>query len=75
MRHWVAEIGCGMCGALEETLEHFVLECRGLAGVRERHGVQTMGDVMCFGGRDTRRACDFLEEAWSVRSRILEGEG
>ena len=41
-----------MCEADEETLEHFLLECPSLVDVRSRYGVESMGDVMRFGGRD-----------------------
>ena len=38
-----------MCGADEETLEHFVLQCPGLSDVRRRYHVGCLEGVMCLG--------------------------
>ena len=39
-----------MCGAEVETLEHFLIECVRLQGVRSRYGgVEGLGGVLGFG--------------------------
>ena len=57
-----------MCGAKEETLEHFLVECGGLETVRERFGVGVgagVKEVLLFGERDVevlRRGVKLVEE-------------
>ena len=46
------EVGCGMCGAAEETLLHFLEECVVLGGVREKYGLFRARDVVSFGSGD-----------------------
>ena len=56
-----------------ETLDHFLRECPGLEGVRNRYQLREMGEVMCFGERDVAGVCQFLEEMWAERERIRDG--
>ena len=70
-RYWGGEVGCMMCGAEEETLKHFLLECPELEGFRGRFGVRTMEGVMSFGKSDTGEICRFLEEVLAARAGSL----
>ena len=62
-----------MCGAEEETLEHFLLECPSLVDVRSIYGVESISDVMRFGERDLGDVWSFLEEAWKIREVLSDG--
>ena len=69
-RYWGESVACGVCGAREETLEHFLMGCDRYEHVRVKYGIRTMKDVLDFGG-DGERSKRFLEEAWSIRGRVL----
>jgi len=47
-RFWGREVGCVGCGAEEETLIHFLEECEGLRGPRDRYGLYRVCDVLSF---------------------------
>ena len=52
------DVSCVLCGADEETIEHFVLQCESLAEVRVRNGVtagDTLQKVLLFEGAWGRR--------------------
>ena len=70
------ETVCVMCGAPEETLCHFLIECTALREVRERHcmGNTAVEGILLFSGN--KRAGDvkrFLNDMWSVREKKLRG--
>jgi len=59
---------CGMCGGENESLEHFLCECRCLRSIRAEFGVVTVGDAVGFGGLLFGHACRYLERIWGVRA-------
>ena len=71
-------VECPICGAGEETVAHFVTECKALDGVRRRFGVGR-GDplevVLLFGGRtgdEVERTTKMLEEMYGARRKKME---
>ena len=55
---------CLLCGAEEETVEHFVMKCVGIRMIRERHGVcggVRVGEVLLFEGRTKKRVERFTK--------------
>ena len=65
------ETVCGVCGEGEESLEHFLVDCREMMEVRERYGVGTVGEAMGFGGVDLGRCGEFLVDMWQLRGRSV----
>jgi len=67
-RFWGGEVTCVMCGVVEETLEHFLIDCRELEHIRERHGIGSMQSALKIGAVDTDDVERFMEEMWTERS-------
>ena len=67
-----------MCGAVEETVAHFVTECVVLEGVRERFRVtreEVLEELLFFRGRTqekVERSIALLEEMWRRRRREMD---
>lgn len=66
------EVVCPVCGAAEETLRHFLLECEGTGQVRRQYGVWGVGDALGFARISFSEACAYLEEIWRCRGRVLD---
>ena len=69
-RHWGGQEGCWMCDCECETLEHFLMECRVLEGLRIEFGITNLEQVLLMGRTvdgQYSRVERFLEEAWKVR--------
>ena len=72
------DVSCVLCGADEETIEHFVLQCESLAEVRVRNGVtagDTLQKVLLFEGGLGEEALsrrEFLSDLWRVRKTLKE---
>ena len=68
-----ASVTCGLCGGEEEeTLKHFIVECRSLQETREKYKMsgKTIEEVLLFrGGCDVQDTKSFLVEAWRRRKR------
>ena len=64
-------VGCVMCGAEEENLEHFLVRCERLRGLRERYGVESVGDALGFGGIEIEVVKRYIRDAWSERGRLV----
>ena len=68
-------VDCPLCGAVEETVTHFVTKCVVLEGVRERFGVtleEVLEKILFFRGRTqekVERSIALLEEMWRRRRR------
>ena len=65
-------VDCLLCGAVEETVEHFVVECGGLRGARERCGVGRsvgVGETLLFEGSTEEKYTRTLDE---MRKRLME---
>ena len=68
---------CLLCGAVEETVAHFVTECVVLEGVREQFGVtrkEVLEEILLFRGRTqvkVERSIALLEEMWRRRRREM----
>ena len=61
-------------GGEEETLRHFVVECRELQEIRRRYGVygtEALEEVLMV-NRNVNRCKKMLEEMWRVRRRRIE---
>ena len=67
------DVVCGVCGVMEETLEHFLMDCEGMSEIRSRFGVMGMGDALGFGSVDFGEACRYLEEIWRHRAGVVGG--
>ena len=71
-------VECPICGAGEETMAHFVMQCEALDGVRRRFGVgrgDPLEEVLLFGGRtgeEVERTTKMLEEMYGARRKKLE---
>ena len=68
------EVGCKLCGADEETTEHFILECRRLRVIREEFGMIDMdiGGILGFDqNEDMDKTKRFLNKIWIERKNIL----
>ena len=69
---------CPLCGAVEETVAHFVTECVVLEGVREQFGVtreEVLEEILLFRGRTqekVERSIALLEEMWRRRRREMD---
>ena len=65
------DVVCLVCGVEEETLEHFLLRCGGLAEVRSRYGVGSVGEALGFGGVGVVNAKRYVREVWETRGRLI----
>ena len=74
-------VDCPLCGAVEETVAHFVTECVVLEGVREQFGVtrdcreEVLEEILLFRGRTqekVERSISLLEEIWRRRRREMD---
>ena len=70
---------CPVCeSGAEETLRHFLKECRGLGGIREIHGIGEADEVeelLLFGDQDKKkieRRKKYLEDLWRERKRRVQ---
>ena len=71
-------VDCPLCGAVEETVAHFVTECVVLEGVREQFGVtqgqeEVLKEILLFRGRThekVERSIALLEEMWRRRREM-----
>ena len=71
-RFFGGEVRCVLCGAEEETLLHFLEECEGLRGARDRYGLYRMDDVLSFGRGEWGDVKTYLEEIWGIRRAAME---
>ena len=78
-RYQHGEVDCKMCGAVVETLEHFILECSGYEDVRQEFGVREMEIKELLGFEregDIEKSKRFLKKIWLRREgRIRQGNG
>ena len=65
-----------MCeSGAEETLRHFLKDCRVLGDIREIHGIREadeVGELLLFGDQDKKKIEKFkkyLEDLWRERKR------
>ena len=71
-------VDCPLCGAVEETVAHFVTEYVVLEGVREQFGVtqeEVLEEILLFRGRThekAERSIALLEEMWRRRRREMD---
>ena len=71
-------VDCPLCGAVEETVAHFVTKCVVLEGVRERFGVtreDVLEEILLLRGRTqekVERSIALLEEIWRRRRREMD---
>ena len=71
-------VNCPLCGAVEETVVHFVTECVVLERVREQFGVtreEVLEEILLFRGRTqekVERSIALLEEIWRRRRREMD---
>ena len=69
---------CLLCGAVEETVEHFVVGCGGLTETRERCGVNagvSIEEALLFEGKTEEEVESYtkmLDEIWRERKRLIE---
>ena len=69
---------CLLCGEEEETLRHFVMECRELQEIRRRYGIygtKALEKVLMFMEKNeekVNRCMNLLEEMWWVGRRRIE---
>ena len=62
----------------EETLRHFLKECRGVGGIREIHGIREADEVeelLLFGDQDKKKIEKrkmYLEDLWRDRTRQVQ---
>ena len=70
---------CPLCGAVEETVAHFVTECAVLEGVSEQFGVireeVLLEEILLFRERTeekVKRSIVLLEEMWRRRRREMD---
>ena len=87
-REWMTEEGrnCAICGYREETLEHFLLECERLKGIRckyielqspmnEDHEL-IIANVLMYDKstwKEKEYYVDMIYELWNERKRLIEG--
>ena len=72
-------VDCPVCeSGAEETLRHFLKECRGLGGIGEIHGKREADEVeelLLFGDREKmkiEKRKKYLEDLWSERRRQVQ---
>ena len=69
-------VDCLLCVGEEETVRHFVVECRELQEIRRRYGVygtEALEEVLLFMEKNEEkvdRCKKMLEEMWKMRRRI-----
>ena len=61
------DTSCVLCQEEVETLKHFLVECEGLRGVRERFGVNSVEESMGFGRLSVEEVKNYLVEMWKFR--------
>ena len=72
-------VECNMCGGGVETLEHFLLECERLEGVRERFGTGEVLDLkklLLFDKATKDETAQYMRlvlELWMERERLAAG--
>ena len=78
----VRDVDCSLCEAgAEETLRHFLKECRGLGGIREIHGVREEDEIkelLLFCNWDKKKIRErkkYLEDLWRERTQHLRWSG
>ena len=70
-------VECGMCGEGEETLEHFLIECRQLQLVRDRFGSGErleLGKILLFDRVTKEEIVQYKRlvlELWRERGRLM----
>ena len=68
---------CPLCGAVEETVAHFVNECVVLEGVREEFGVtryEALEEILLFRKKTeekVERSIALLEKMWRRKRREM----
>ena len=69
------EIVCRMCGAEEETLEHFILECPSYLDIRLEYEMSEMDMENILGfknqGEDVEKSKRYLKRIWVKRKQFL----
>ena len=72
-------VDCPVCeSGAEETLRHFLKECRGLGGIREIHGIGEADEVeelLLFGVQDKKKIekrKKYLEDLWRESKRQVQ---
>ena len=58
---------CPLCGAVEETVEHFVIQCGAMDDIRQQFGVmrvEELWEVLAFGEKTEERVMRMLEQMW-----------
>ena len=69
---------CLLCGGEEETVRHFVVDCRELQEIRRRYGVygtEELEEVLLIMEKNEEkvdRCKKMLEEMWRMRRRRIE---
>ena len=73
-------VDCPVCeSGAEETLRHFLKECRSLGGIREIHGIREADEVeelLLFyvqDGKKIEKRKKYLEDLWWERKRRAAG--
>lgn len=69
------DVGCRACGFVEETLDHFLLDCPRLHSIRVKYGMEgvDMGEMLGFDGdRNMNGTKLLLVEMWKKRQQIDE---
>ena len=71
-------VDCPVCeSGAEETLRHFLKECRGLGGIRKMYGIREadkVGELLLFGDQDKKKIekrKKYLEDLWRERKRQM----
>ena len=72
-------VDCPVCeSGAEETLRHFLKECRGLGGIREIHGIREVDEIkelLLFCDQDKNKIekrKKYLEDLWKERKRQVQ---
>ena len=71
-------VDCLLCGGEEETVRHFVVECRELQEIRRQYGVngtEALEEVLLFMEKNEEKVggCKkMLVEIWRMRRRRIE---
>jgi len=70
-------VECKLCGAPEETLDHFIVECQRLQHIRLEYELETepIQDILGFNGNiNIEKKKRFLTKIWMERKRIITQE-
>lgn len=71
-------VGCELCGAEEETLQHFLLFCTQFCSIRDIYGIDgviKLVDLLLFKRKDkdwVKNMKRYIVELWTVRKVMLE---